>query len=75
MGVERLSHTQVLKFLRDEEVCDISLYDEERIDSLRLTPEYVEYNDNGMCLVLLSDDKWNWYKCTGSNMFYVLQSR
>lgn len=60
MGVERLSHTQVLKFLRDEEVCDISLYDTDYIDSLKLT------------LVLLRDNKWNWYKCTGTNMFYVL---
>lgn len=72
MGIERLSHTQVLKFLRDEEVCDISLYDTDYIDSLKLTPEYVEYNDNGRCLVLLRDDDWNWYKCTGTNMFYVL---
>ena len=72
MDVERLSHTQVLKFLRDEVVRDISLYDTDYIDSLKLTPEYVEYNDNGMCLVLLRDNKWNWYKCTGSNMFYVL---
>lgn len=72
MSVERLSHTQVLKFLRDEEVCDISLYDTDYIDSLKLTPEYVEYNNNGMCLVLLRDNKWNWYKCTGTNMFYVL---
>lgn len=72
MSVERLSHTQVLKFLRDEVVCDISLYDTDYIDSLKLTPEYVEYNDNGMCLVLLRDDDWNWYKCTGTNMFYVL---
>ena len=72
MDVERLSHTQVLKFLRDEEVCDISLYDTDYIDSLKLTPEYVEYNDNGICLVLLRDDDWNWYKCTGTNMFYVV---
>ena len=72
MGVERLSHTQVLKFLRDEVVRDISLYDTDYIDSLKLTPEYVEYNNNGRCLVLLRDNKWNWYKCTGTNMFYVL---
>jgi len=72
MSVERLSHTKVLKFLRDEVVRDISLYDTDYIDSLKLTPEYVEYNNNGMCLVLLRDNDWNWYKCTGSIMFYVL---
>lgn len=70
--VEKLNHRQVLKFLRDEYVRDISLYDESYIDSLKLTPEYVEHNENGMCLVLLRDDNWNWYKCTGTNMFYVL---
>lgn len=72
MGVEKLAHTQVLQFLRDKVVRDISLYDTDYIDSLKLTPEYVEYNDNGRCLVLLRDDDWNWYKCTGTNMFYVL---
>lgn len=70
--VERLNHQQVLKFLRNEVVRDISLYDTDYIDSLRLTPEYVEYDENGRCLVLLRDDEWNWYKCTGFNMFYVL---
>lgn len=40
MGVERLNHQQVLKFLRDEYVRDISLYDEAYIDLLKLTPEY-----------------------------------
>ena len=72
MGVERLNHQQVLKFLRDEYVSDISLCDEAYIDSLKLTPEYVEHNKNGRCLVLLRDDNWNWYKWTGTNMFYVL---
>ena len=50
MGVERLNHQQVLKFLRDEYVSDISLCDEAYIDSLKLTPEYVEHNKNGRCL-------------------------